>query len=404
MNFETKQQMINRINNEKNIELKKNLLIKKRTIKKPIIKKTKEIDQLTKKQREYILKIKSNNKIKDNIKNMIQPEFLNISSINPDNLVLIKDNIEDIYNDGDLINKNLILEEFKKIDDEFKKNLLTIMTLKDYDRIINSELGKNKSFKRFININFKNFIEKLKDKYRQLDVQELIFFMEEFYKNPKFLTIKDSIEKRFQDFYIKTEEIKNKIKNKILKHNTDLEKKKEYSMLESKIENIQEKINTNKTIINTKPENIEEIKEVLEEEKKNMENIDDSISVTNTELIEIEEDRKLDIDMKLAKFYEDVNNLDIEKFKKKDYGLGEKQTNFQRTILIKIDKLRNENINEDKIYIIIEDYIENIIKNNPTFKVISSKSDKPKFFTVVRDLIVFLFEKKLNDEKKIKIN
>jgi len=224
MNFETKEQKLNRLNRQKYFDKKNKLKNKKKElsnikIKPKIIKR----DELTNAQRNYISKIIKDNEIKDKLNKEILPKFINVSSISPQNLLLIKEEIKEKYNEGDLINKQILDEKIKEIDELFKKNLLTIMTLKDYDLV-------NKSFdlnvdnyerKKFLNINFLEIKTKLEEKYLSLNANEFLIFFDEYYKNPKKSSLVLAIKENISDLKKDINKAQQKLEEKKIKYKND---------------------------------------------------------------------------------------------------------------------------------------------------------------------------------------
>ena len=180
---ETIVQKMNRLKREdlfkknRELNLKK---IKNRNIN--IKRKDIEYDNLDKNERKYIEKKKKIGENKVKLKNMIDPEFINISSMKPENQLIIKEDLEDVYNSGDIILKDTVKAEFEKINNDFRKNLLTLMTLKDVGIVV-AEFDNDYQFQRYFNINFPNLKKQITEKYNSLDVKEFIFFVKEWYKN-----------------------------------------------------------------------------------------------------------------------------------------------------------------------------------------------------------------------------
>jgi hypothetical protein len=216
---EQKRYRLNRDNYFKQLkELNNKMLSMKNIIYKP---KYNLIDVLTKEQKAYIDSKIKNNELRKEIKRELLPEFINLSSLKPENKLLIKQNLGDIYTEGDIVDKKIVDLELQKIDDEFKKNLLTIMNLKDYDIVNNSNFfnvdGSIK--KRYININFLDLKEKLKEKYVSLDVNEFLFFIQQYYKDPKNLIKEDDLKNKMTNF----RNLIKKKRNNIIKRRLELE-------------------------------------------------------------------------------------------------------------------------------------------------------------------------------------
>jgi len=202
-------------------------------------------DILPNNEREFIENKKVSNEVKINNKKLLDPEFINISSMRPENQLIIKDNLEDVYNSGDIVPKDVIKAEFDKIDLDFKKNLLSLMNIKDADIVIDNFIN-DFTFKRFFNINFPDLKKQLKEKYTSLDVKEFLFFIKEYYKNPKTLILKNAIMKKFNQIRKEIKILKRKIKQKQLKYNNDKAKLNEYKNLESSVDNFNEDIEEQK--------------------------------------------------------------------------------------------------------------------------------------------------------------
>jgi len=164
----------------------------------------------------------------------------------PENQLIIKDNLEDVYNSGDLVLKDTITNEFNKIDKEFKNNLLLLMNLKDTDVIINNFVN-DFTFKRYFNINFPDLRKQLKEKYSSLDIKEFLFFIKEWYKNPKTLSLKNAVMKKFNNIKREIKLLKKKLKQKQLKHSNDPTKLRQYKNMEASVENMEEQLEDEKS-------------------------------------------------------------------------------------------------------------------------------------------------------------
>jgi len=310
---ETNVQKLNRLNREAFFKKNRELNLKKLK-NKNIFTSRKDIiyDLLDKNDRKYIeeKKILNNDKVK--LKNMIDPEFINISSMKPENRLIIKEDLEDVYNSGDVILKDTLKAEFEKINNDFKKNLLTLMTLKDTITVI-SEFEKDYQFQRYFNINFPNLKKQLTEKYSSLDVKEFIFFVKEWYKNPKALSIKNVVQSKFDLLKKEFQKLKKKLKQKKLKHANNPVKLKEYNNIEAKVENIEEKIEDKREplIAEEKYEQLEEEIKINEEEVKQLNNL---ISLTVSMIGEKNDDiAKIDEIM--------VENNDIMEEQKRNEGV-----------------------------------------------------------------------------------
>jgi len=277
LNYETKEQKENKLKRQNLFNKMKELNKKKLSLKNISYKsKNKNIDDLTKSQRTFINKKIDDNIKRENIKSSLDPEFINVSSLKPEDKILIKDNIDNIYNEGDIMSKDIINNEFIKIDELFKKNLLTLMTLKDFD-IVNNEFNKNYTLKKFVNVNFPDLVKQLKEKYTNLDVKEFILFLKEYYKDPKKLSIRETINKKFSDIKKNIDDNITKVRRKLIKHTGKKEKEEKYNVILGKLEQLEEKIEDKK-------ENIKE-DDIFEKELEIAENMikemEDKISISN---------------------------------------------------------------------------------------------------------------------------
>jgi Fe-S-cluster formation regulator IscX/YfhJ len=250
MNYASKGELLFFKKRELDYQKMKNLNKKNNELKKGIYKKKiKEINPLTKYQENYINDIKKKNNITKEIKNIIQPEFINISSQIPENKFLIKTDLTNIYDEGDIMNKNLLDLEKNKIDEEFRKNFLTLMSLRDYDTInadiLNEYKNRTSFFKKYINTNFIDLTKKLKEKYISLDITQLFQYLKEYYKDKDGQIIRDIISKSNKEILKKINDKKDKLKDKIL-YQEKLKKEYDDKLIQIQKEQQQKIIDDNK--------------------------------------------------------------------------------------------------------------------------------------------------------------
>lgn len=289
--METVQQKLNRLRNidkfKKMRELNK---LKLRLSNINYNKKNITYDDLPKNQREFIENRKIKNENIETNRKILDPEFINISSMRPENQLIIKDNLEDVYNSGDLVLKDTIKNEFDKIDKEFKNNLLLLMNLKNADKVM--ELYVNDfTFKRFLNINFPDLKKQLKEKYNSLDINEFLFFIKEWYKNPKKLSIKNAIIKKFNDIRKDIKMIKRKILYKQLKYANNPEKLRYYKNQEATLMKLNEDLEDENFQIKDNEDKLIQFNTTISNFQSKINNILTNVSETN-EGSEISEQKK----------------------------------------------------------------------------------------------------------------
>jgi len=338
-------------------------------------------NNLPKNQKEFIDNKKLMNIKFENNKKITEPEFINISSMKPENQLIIKNNLEDVYNDGDLVLKDIIKNEFNKIDEEFKKNLLTIMTLRDYD-IVNSEFVNDNTFKRFVNVNFPDLKKQLKEKYSNLDVKEFIYFIKNWYKDPRQLSIKEAILEKYQNFKNEISDLKKKLRLKKTKYYNNPQKLKEYEILEAKLEYMEENMEDKKEVLE-KNDNVEELGMMLEKDKQQLNKIGELISISgNTDDIQpsLLKKNKLNV-LTSDKDYNNKYNIIKKKFRElRDRKFIELQKKWENKnfgvdntkLFLKNEKSKNDELLQ-KILNNLRDtnfnFINNLLKD---FKIINN--------------------------------
>jgi hypothetical protein len=344
-------------------EKMKSLNIKKNNLKKiKYQNKFKNIEPLTKEQREFLNKKLINNEIEEKIDITLDPKFLNLSSQTPATQLLIKTAFENIYNEGDLMNADFLKLEQDKIDNEFKKNILTIMTLRDFDKVNQSLIDKYKDenyvIKKYINTNFLELIKRLKEKYISLDVSEFILYLTEFVKDPKNQIIKDVLTQNYKNLQDKIKNLKERIEKKLLERQAEIKRiEKEKARLQA--EQLKKKEEEERIRIAKELELLEQQKKAEAERIKKLE-----VDKAKTELLEekIEDDKEKNkpIDSKTQeelKKLEDDNSSTIIPEKKEELLEERKETEEDLKLASEENlKERIQNIKEGE-YLLLEKQI-----------------------------------------------
>ena len=183
--METKEQMLYRINRINKNNLMNELNMKR---KKLIVKynpKEKNIDELPKSQREFInYKKKFNKQILKN-KQIMNPDFINISSFKPEERKLIVGDKDEELIGSLLISDEVKQENYNKIDELFKKNLTpNLMDFQTYT-YVNQQIGDDYVYKNMINNNIVGIEKKLRDKYKSLTPTQFLFEINKYFQEPQ---------------------------------------------------------------------------------------------------------------------------------------------------------------------------------------------------------------------------
>jgi len=314
MNFETKEQLINRLKRQK-LFLEQENIKKLRNKKKNIIYnvKSNNNDILPKSQRDYINFKNKFNKDKIKLEKEVDPKFKNISQLKSATQLLIKDIFEDTYNEGDVIEADVLENELSKIDDKFKSNFLTIMNIKDFG-VIDNKYKNDYEKRRFFVVNFNDFKNKLKEKYVSLNINELSSFLDEYYNNPKNVLVKESIKNKYNNQKQKINNLRRQAKIKKNKIDFDSKMKPKSSSANLKRSKSYQQL----SILNSQIDKIEDIIDNEEiQNKMNIdknENVDEQIELSNKldeiekNLLNIENDNKIDVFENEEGLIEEKNN------------------------------------------------------------------------------------------------
>ena len=286
----------------------------------------------------------------------------------------IKNNDEITIEDKEFLIKNIDernkkVNKIENIDDDFKKNMLDIMTLADYNNIKNDDFF-NTYNKNLININFERIKNYIKTKYITLNIEEFIpivnYILEkkdliktDNLKNKIILEEKkiiNEITKIIKFFEIKKSELKKVYNEDINKSYYKDYVKKEFLKLYNKYDNKNdekiEKINNLKNLVDLKIDNLKNIGKNIDEEEIG-ENIEDLkklyIKINNLEMTDYVNE------------YNNEKKIIIENVASKKIQNMLKKVIFRKNLVInKIEK--NKQIDEE-IKIMNKNNLNNIYNN-----------------------------------------
>ncbi len=421
--METKEQMLYRINRINRNNLMNELNMKR---KKLIVKyNPKELnkDELPKSQREFINYKKKFNKQLLKNKQIMNPDFINISSFKPEERKLIVGDKDEELIGSLLISDEVKQENYNKIDELFKKNLTpSLMDFQTYT-YVNQQIGDDYVYKNMINNNIVGIEKKLRDKYKSLTPTQFLYEINKYFQEPQTSQPISSPSQYIplinytpsQKLYYDT------ITKDIKKLKGDKNTLSKYKKIESNINDI---VLQNLII---------DYNNIIDNDLKNLiDNIDETIQKYNDELNEIRNYKDDDITEFLKDFNnrikeiednynninEDLFNLDkeikdkIEIKKKQEEGLTKlsevmkkKDKDNYRYVINKLKENRdNQQISEE-----IKDYIDNMISyiqrtmENPN---LSDKNKEDILMDEVKEVNEVLINNniepiKLSEEEKI---
>jgi len=421
--METKEQMLYRINRINRNNLMNDLNMKR---KKLIVKyNPKEInkDELPISQREFINYKKKFNKQLLKNKQLINPEFINISSFKPEERKLIIGDKDEELVGSLLISDEVKQENYNKIDELFKKNLIDkLMDFQTYT-YVNQQIGDDYIYKNMINNNIVGIEKKIRDKYKSLTANQFIFEIKKYFEEPQPIQSSIITQSKYTPLINYTpsqKEYYEKIKNNINKLKTFK------NVLSKKYFSIQSDIN-NKEIQDL----ITEYNDIIKKNEDLLNNVDDALNKYNDELKEIpnykdDEISKLMSDLdSLMKNIEDNYNLNIElltdidnkinkksiKIKNIEGFMKKKEKNKYNIVINKLKEIRD---NQDMSEAIINMFDDSISYLNKTIenKNLSDENKEDIFNDEIKEVNDVLINNNIEPielteeqkEKKEKIN
>lgn len=349
------------------------------------------------------------NKINRTINNDLNDEKNNLNFYN-DNLLEIEDNKE-----NDLIHKKP--KNYKHLSsslNEINKNLNSLnINIINLEKKIEGTKNNNNSFNGFPIYNNDYILNEMKNKYIKNEKKKFKAQIKNEIKNQLIKPILDSLKKKDEEISdLKSEnntltseitklneqivknnnQLKNQISNEAEKINKQIEnvKKNLIEYINSKIENLQKQynneiININKIIENNKNKNIIEIENLQKEFTINIENLKNKIN------LDLEKEQKKN-NSKFQNLEKSINE------NKTEIGTLSKRHDLNIELLKKeIEKINKENLNLKNNDIKIENELKNINdKNKKTeqklekikeeIKLVSNEISKKNIINFARDL------------------